>query len=71
MLTEPRFTQGEPVILRSTIEEGRIIAGPIRDAGEYWYKVRFGKRVENVVEEDLDVVDDIEPSIEHLVGMGR
>ena len=52
-------------------EPGQIVSDPVRDAGEYWYKVRFVKRAENVVEDYLDPVDDVEPSLEQLVHQGR
>jgi superfamily II DNA or RNA helicase len=68
---EPSYKRGESVVLRSTREMGRIEDEPLRDAGEFWYKVRFVKRVENVVEDDLDPVDNAEQSIQHLVHLGR
>jgi superfamily II DNA or RNA helicase len=68
---DPSYKRGESVVLRSTREMGRIEDDPIRDAGEYWYKVRFVKRVENVVEDELDPVDDADQSLQHLVNLGR
>ena len=68
---EPSYKRGESVVLRSTREMGRVEDDPLRDAGEYWYKVRFVKRVENVVEEDLDPVEDAEQSLRYLMQLGR
>ena len=52
-MTEPMFKKGDSVVLRSTRQQGRIENDPLRDAGEYWYRVRFDRRLENIVEDDL------------------
>ena len=62
---------GESVVLRTTRELGRVEANPIRDAGEYWYRVRFVKTVENVPESELDPLDELDESLEGLAGAGR
>jgi superfamily II DNA or RNA helicase len=67
-----RFRKGASVILRATREHmGRVEADPVLDGGEYWYRVRFVNRIENVVEEDLDEVDQNDNSIEQLATHGR
>ena len=50
---------------------GRVEGEPLLDAGEYWYRVRFVRRVENVVEEDLDVLDQGDSSLMELAMRGR
>lgn len=71
MTDAPRFKKGDAVVLRSTREMGRIERDPLLDGGEYWYRVKFVKRVENIVEADLDVLDEADDSIEELVKHGR
>jgi ATP-dependent helicase HepA len=67
----PRFKRGDSVVLRSTRELGRVERDPVLDGDEYWYRVRFVKRSENVVEADLDPLDDECDSIEQLATLGR
>jgi hypothetical protein len=50
---------------------GRIERDPVFDAGEFWYRVRFVRRAENIVEADLDPLDDADDSVEQLVKHGR
>jgi superfamily II DNA or RNA helicase len=50
---------------------GRVEGEPLLDAGEYWYRVRFVRRIENVVEEDLDAVDEGDSSLIELAMRGR
>lgn len=71
MTIKPLFSRSDNVVLRSTREMGRIDNEPILDGGEYWYRVRFVKRVENIVEEALDPLDDIDDSLENLAIHGR
>ncbi len=71
MTDKPRFTKGDSVVLRSTRELGRIERDAALDGGEFWYRVRFVKRAENVVEADLDPLDDACSSIEQLASHGR
>jgi SNF2 family DNA or RNA helicase len=50
---------------------GRIEAEPVLDGGEYWYRVRFVKRVERVVEDDLEAPGDPSDTIDRLASQGR
>ena len=65
------FKKGDSVTLRSTLEMGRVEGDPQLEGGEYWYRVRFVKRVDNVVEDDLEAVGDVEDTLESLVSEGR
>jgi superfamily II DNA or RNA helicase len=67
----PLFKQGESVLLRSTKDQGRVEAAPLLDGGEYWYRVRFARRIENVVEEDLEPLGSEETTLQTLVREGR
>jgi superfamily II DNA or RNA helicase len=67
----PLFQKGDSVVLRSTRELARVESEPIRDAGEYWYRVRFVKRVDNIVEDDLDPLDEADDSLRDLATHGR
>jgi hypothetical protein len=40
------------------MEMGKVVAAPVLDGGEFWYRVQFVHRVENVVEEDLEPLGD-------------
>ena len=71
MTSPPLFHKGDAVVLRSTREMGRVERDAILDAGEQWYRVRFVKRVDNVVEDDLDPLDDSDESLEKLAICGR
>ncbi len=71
MKDTPRFNRGDAVVLRSTREMGRIERDPVLDAGEFWYRVKFVRRAENIVEADLDPLDDADDSVEQLVKHGR
>jgi superfamily II DNA or RNA helicase len=70
-MAEPQFHVGQDVVLRSTRTEGRICSAAALDGAEYWYRVRFGARIENIVEEDLEVLDAANASIDELVLGGR
>ncbi|MFN0197809.1 MAG: DEAD/DEAH box helicase, partial [Planctomycetaceae bacterium] len=65
------FKNGDDVTLRSTLERGRIERDPDLVGGEYWYRVRFNKRVDHVVEDDLDAIREEEDTLESLVTAGR
>ncbi len=68
----PFFQIGDTVLLRSNrAAVGRITRKPELDDGEYWYRVNFGKRVEVVVEDDLEMLEEDDDSIENLVAQGR
>ncbi|MBX9788482.1 MAG: DEAD/DEAH box helicase [Pirellulales bacterium] len=71
MSEKPRFRQGDSVILRSSLDEGTVLSDPVLDGEEYWYRVRFTKRVVNVVEDDLDAFSELHDSIESLVTTGQ
>src|SRR5437016_14672402 len=71
MSQEPMFRKGDTVVLRSTRELGRVENDPVRSQGDYWYRVQFGKRVDRVLEEDLELLDQAEDSIEDLALHGR
>ncbi len=67
----PLFKINDSVVLRSTLEMGRIEAEPQLDGGEYWYRVRFVRRCDNVVEDDLDAIGESEDTLESLASSGR
>ncbi|MGF1583061.1 MAG: SNF2-related protein [Gemmataceae bacterium] len=71
MSTNPIFQSGDPVILRTTRELGAVVDEPELDGGEYWYRVKFEKRIENCVEEDLEPVEDTDQSIRSLLIAGK
>ena len=71
MSNESIFREGDNVVLRSTREMGRIERPPTLDGGEYWYRVRFVRRVDNVVEDDLDPLDEVDESLEQLAANAR
>lgn len=50
---------------------GQIEEEPVLDGGEYWYRVRFVKRVERVVEDDLELPGVPDETIERLAIQGR
>ena len=66
-----RLISGDAVVLRTTMEMTKVVAAPVLHGGEFWYRVRFAYRVENVVEEDLEPLGDEYLSLEHLAQMGR
>jgi SNF2 family DNA or RNA helicase len=70
-MATPLFRKDESVILRSTLEMGRIESDPQLEGGEYWYRVRFVKRCEQVVEDDLEAVSPSDDTLESLVLSGR
>jgi len=70
MKTKPRFNPGDTVLLRSTKEMGRVERGSL-DGGEYWYRVRFTKRVDNVVEDDLEPLTESADTLEGLAAKGQ
>jgi len=65
-----KFSDGDTIILRSTREAGRIEGNPTLDGGERWYRVRFTKRVDNIVEEELDPLGNTEQTVEQLTKDG-
>lgn len=65
------FHKGEAVILSSTQEIGGVEADPILDGGEYWYRVRFKKRTDIVVQDDLEPRGDSAETIDQLAIQGR
>ena len=66
-----KFARGETVALRTTMELGRIVDVPILDGGEFWYRVQFGRRVENLVEDDLEGLTEEYRTLESLARAGR
>lgn len=71
MPSNPGFRKGDTVVLRATLEPGRVERDAIADGGEYWYRVRFVRRVENVVEADLDTLPEGGDTMESLATTGR
>jgi len=71
MPEEPMFRKGDAVVLRSTREWGHVANDPVRSQGDYWYRVHFGKRVDRVLEEDLEILDQVDDSIQDLALDGR
>lgn len=67
----PRYRKGDVVVDRANRQTGRVESEPIRDGGEYWYRVRFERRTANFVENELDPLDEADNSIEGLVLEGR
>ena len=67
----PAFKPGDSVLLRTTRDMGRVEGEPERMAGEYWYTVRFNRRVDTVVEEDLEGLSVAGDSLEELAATGR
>lgn len=67
----PLFSEGDPVFRRDTRDLGHVQANPVLDAGDYWYRVRFGQQTLQMLEEDLDPVDEQDESIESLATEGR
>ena len=49
-----RFSQGQRVVRQTNPDIiGEVLAEPEWDCGDWWYRVRFGRRTENVAEFDL------------------
>jgi superfamily II DNA or RNA helicase len=71
MPAEPKYRKGDSIVLRSIREQGLVLQDPSREAGEYWYRVRFVNRTEHVVEADLDPLDEADESLEDLARAGR
>lgn len=71
MSVSPKFQKNEAVVLRSTQEMGQVEADPVLDGGEYWYRIRFVKRVESIVEEDLESPGAPDETIDGLAIEGR
>ncbi len=65
-MPNPLFNKGETVVRRATNELGRVEEEPEREAGEYWYRIRFNNRTEQLVEESLDFVATDEETVESL-----
>lgn len=70
-MSEPLFRVGEDVVYRATNDLGRILESPERIAGEYWYRVRIGRRTENIPEDDLDPVPDEGETLESLAAEAK
>lgn len=66
-----RFKKNDAVIFRPTLEMGQIAGDPILDGGEYWYRVRFVARAENIPEDDLESLGDELQSVQSLAQAGR
>lgn len=67
----PRFQKDDWVLLRSTNAEGHVCDDPIKEAGEYWYKIRTGRKTEQVVEDDLDELPSADESLQSLAEAGK
>jgi SNF2 family DNA or RNA helicase len=68
----PVFRKGDTVVLRSSREPGRVENDPVRSQGDYWYRVQFGgKRVDHVLEEDLELLPPAEDAIQDYALHGR
>ena len=67
----PKFARDETVVLRTSMELGRIVDEPLLDGGEFWYRVQFGRRVENLVEDDLSTLTEDFRTLESLVRAGH
>ena len=58
MAEQPLFSDGDNIKHRGTGELGLIAGDPRKHGGEYWYRVRFSNRKENIPEDDLDALSD-------------
>jgi len=67
----PLFNNGDKVRKGTTLELGFVSAEPELDAGDYWYKVTFGHRSEQIPEEELIPLEDDVPTIVSLVTENR
>lgn len=70
-MSSPRFRKDANVVFRATNEVGKILEDPERSAGEFWYRVRIGRRLESIPEEDLDELHLESESIQSLSGKGK
>ncbi len=70
-MTGPKFQKAQTVLLRSTRESGRVETDGELDGGEYWYQVRFDRRLDNVVEEELVALDAPNETVQSLVLKGH
>jgi hypothetical protein len=59
-----RFNRNDAVIFRLTLGMGQIANEPTLDGGEYWYRVHFVARAENIPEEDLEALGDEVQSVQ-------
>lgn len=67
----PMFRNGNTVLLRSNRAlVGKVTRESELDDGKYWYRAKFTKRVEIVVEGDLEILEEDDDSIESLVAQG-
>jgi SNF2 family DNA or RNA helicase len=69
-IPQPLFNDGDAVVKSSSAELGTIHGTPRRVAGDYWYKVRFVARAENVVESNLRHLPTSPSTIEELAETG-
>jgi ATP-dependent helicase HepA len=53
MTTNAKFTPGDQVLLRSSMEPGEVVAGPKIVGGEAWYQVKFDAKFKWSVEDDI------------------
>jgi len=71
-MTKARFREGDPVIRKSSRDGvGKVVAEPIFDQGEWWYKVQFTKRRQTIVEDDLDPFEADDQDLEGLLLRGK
>lgn len=70
MRPPPRFQVRDAIRLRCNQELGLVAAPPVRDAGEYWYRIRFSARIEEVVEADLEPLLAPAESLQDLASRG-
>jgi len=68
---QAKFGLNDAIVLRANMEIGKVVASPVLEGGEFWYRVQFIHRVEYVVEEDLDALTDDFLSLEQLARAGR
>ncbi len=67
----PLFRKGDKVRKGTTLELGFVSAEPELDAGDYWYKITFGHRSEQIPEEELIPLEEDAPTISSLVKSNR
>ena len=67
----PLFKKGDKVRKGTTLELGFVSVEPELDAGDYWYKITFGHRSEQIPEEELIPLEEDAPTISSLVKSNR
>lgn len=67
----PLFGKGDKVRKATTLELGFVSEDPELDAGDYWYKIIFGHRSEQIPEEELLPLEMETPTVSSLIQSNR